>query len=137
MDLSSKKRHELVEIAKDLGIDGLFRMRVQEIIEEIKKKRRFGRSKKGSFIYVLVSSEKPNLIKIGITDRDPETRAKELTNSTGVAMPFIVAYQAPTDNPEKVEKAVHDRLSEKRVNPNREFFRVKLRRAIAIIEEEV
>jgi hypothetical protein len=137
MDLSSKKRHELVEIAKDLGIDGLFGMRVQEIIEEIKKKRRFGGSKKGSFIYVLVSSEKPNLIKIGITNRDPETRAKELTNSTGVAMPFIVAYQAPTDNPEKVEKAVHDRLSEKRVNSNREFFRVKLRRAIAIIEEEV
>lgn len=137
MDLSSKKRHELVEIAKDLGIDDLFGMRSQEIIDEIKKRRRLGGSTEGGFIYVLVSSEKPNLVKIGITERDPEKRAQELTSSTGVAMPYIVAYQAPTDNPEKVENAVHERLAKERVNPKREFFRVKLRRAISVIEEEV
>lgn len=90
MDLSSKKRHELVEIAKDLGIDDLFGMRSQEIIDEIKKRRRLGESTEGGFIYVLVSSEKPNLVKIGITERDPEKRAQELTSSTGVAMPYIV-----------------------------------------------
>ncbi|WP_263819916.1 GIY-YIG nuclease family protein [Salinibacter sp.] len=88
------------------------------------------------YVYVLVSSEKPNLVKIGSTERDPQTRAKELSSNTGVAMPYIVAYQAEVDNPEQVEKAVHNRLSERRVNPNREFFRVETRRAIKAIERE-
>ena len=89
----------------------------------------------GGFVYVLVSSEKPNLVKIGMTERDPEERARELTASTGVSMPYIVAYEARVENPLDAEKKVHSRLSEERVNPNREFFQVPLKKAIATIEE--
>jgi DNA-directed RNA polymerase subunit RPC12/RpoP len=89
------------------------------------------------YVYVLVSSEKPNLVKVGMTERTPEERARELSQTTGVAMPYIVAYEAKTSRPKEVEKAVHRRLADKRVNPNREFFRVKPKRAIEAIEQEI
>jgi DNA-directed RNA polymerase subunit RPC12/RpoP len=87
-------------------------------------------------VYVMVNSEKPDLVKIGMTKRDPEKRAKEL-RGTGVSMPYIVAYEVKTEHPKQVEKAVHNRLSHKRVNPDREFFKVKPKRAIGIIEQEI
>lgn len=101
--------------------------------KEVNKK---DNSKEG-FVYVLVSSEKPNLVKIGMTDRNPEERAKELSSSTGVSMPYIVAYKVETPHPERVEKEVHSRLSQKRVNPDREFFRVETNEAIRVIEKVV
>jgi hypothetical protein len=52
-------------------------------------------------------------------------------------MPYIVAYKVETANPERVEKEVHSRLSQKRVNPVREFFRVETNEAIRVIEEVV
>jgi predicted RNA-binding Zn-ribbon protein involved in translation (DUF1610 family) len=96
-----------------------------------------GSKQKDGYVYVLVSSEKPNLVKIGMTYRNPEERAKELSSSTGVSMPYIVAYKMETPNPERVEKKVHGRLSQKRVNPDREFFRVETNEAIRVIEEVV
>lgn len=82
-----------------------------------------------------MSSEKPELVKIGRTSRDPETRAKELSSDTGVSMPYIVAYQVETVYASEIESAVHRRLSDSRVNPNREFFRVRTRKAIQTIEK--
>lgn len=120
--------------------------------EEMIRKKRFIKMRRGivynndsdksnekeeGFVYVLVSSEKPNLVKIGMTDRNPEERAKELSSSTGVSMPYIVAYKVETAYPERVEKEVHSRLSQKRVNPDREFFRVETNEAIRVIEEVV
>lgn len=36
------------------------------------------------FVYILRNDYVPNLVKIGYTDRDPSTRAEELSNFTGV-----------------------------------------------------
>lgn len=112
--------------------------------EFIKMRRKVGGKKENDknvsekgFVYVMVSSEKPNLVKIGMTNRNPEERAKELSSSTGVSMPYIVAYKVETPNPGRVEKKVHSRLSQKRVNPDREFFRVETNEAIQVIEEVV
>jgi len=105
-------------------------------IEDKKEYKNKDDSEKG-FVYVMVSSEKPNLVKIGMTNRNPEERAKELSSSTGVSMPYIVAYKVETPNPGRVEKKVHSRLSQKRVNPDREFFRVETNEAIRVIEEVV
>lgn len=93
--------------------------------------------KDNGYVYVLVNSASPDLVKIGMTIREPEKRAEELNSSTGVAMPYIVAYEAQTPHPRRVESAVHDRLSQKRVNPDREFFRVDLKQAVEIIEQEL
>jgi ribosomal protein L37AE/L43A len=94
-------------------------------------------SKSEGYVYVPVNSANPDLVKIGMTSREPEERAEELNNSTGVAMPYIVAYEAETPYPRKVESAVHERLSDKRVNPDREFFRIDLKEAIEVIEQEL
>lgn len=83
----------------------------------------------------MVSSEKPSLVKIRMTKREPKKRAEELSKSTGVSMPYIVAYKVGVKNPSEVEKVVHENLSNERVNPNREFFRVETSRAIRTIEE--
>lgn len=94
-------------------------------------------TEKKGYVYVMVNSAKPNMVKIGMTERNPEKRAEELSSSTGVAVPYVVAYEAATDRPKEVEKAVHDRLSEERVNPDREFFGVKAKRAIEVIEQQI
>lgn len=108
-----------------------------ESTKKVESSNGYSKERPKGYVYVLVSSSKPDLIKIGMTNREPEERAKELNSSTGVAMPYIVAYEAETPHPEKVERKVHNRLSDKRVNQNREFFRVKLKRAIEVIEQVV
>lgn len=94
-----------------------------------------GDKEKEGYVYVMVSSEKPNLVKIGMTKRKPKKRAKELSSSTGVSMPYIVAYKVKVSNPSRVESLVHKRLSDSRVNQNREFFEVETSKAIRTIEE--
>jgi hypothetical protein len=138
------KRSELIEIAKDLGISDLFGMRSDEIRSRIRNHPRSGYEPQDDkvgdhegYVYILVSSAKPGIVKIGCTDRNPEQRAKELSNSTGVAMPYIVAYHVEVEDPERVERDVHQRLSESRVNPNREFFEVPVKRAIDTIFQEM
>jgi len=96
-----------------------------------------GSSEKQGYVYVLVNSAKPEMVKIGMTERNPQKRAEELSSSTGVAVPYVVAYEAATDRPKEVEKAVHDKLSEERVNSDREFFRVGATRAIEIIQQQI
>jgi hypothetical protein len=74
------------------------------------------------WIYVLVNSTMPNLVKIGKTTRHPENRAKELGGSTGVASPFIVAFSEKFDNIHKAEQVVHALLNASRLSDKREFF---------------
>lgn len=86
------------------------------------------------YVYVLVSSGKPGIVKIGATERDPESRAEELSSSTGVSMPYIVAYEVETDHPYELESQVHDALKDSRITPNREFFEVPTKEAISTIQ---
>lgn len=43
-------------------------------------------------IYILVNPSMEGLVKIGKTTRDPESRARELSQATGVPTPFYVAF---------------------------------------------
>jgi hypothetical protein len=45
------------------------------------------------YLYVLVNSSMPGLVKVGKTARSPTQRADELSGVTGVATPFIVAFE--------------------------------------------
>jgi len=80
------------------------------------------------YIYVLVNSAMPDLVKVGFTTRNPAGRAKELGAVTGVPVPFIVAYERPVANCQLAEQLIHRALQEKgfRVAENREFFRAPL-----------
>lgn len=80
-----------------------------------------------SYVYVMSNSSITGtqghpLFKIGYTDSDPQTRAKELSLATGVAKPFIVTGYYRVIDGYKVEQRVHKILEQYRVNANREFF---------------
>lgn len=76
------------------------------------------------WVYVLINPSMPEIYKVGMTDRTPEERAKELSASTSVATPFLVIYKQRTNYPKQLEYEVHKELekSNSRVNQNREFF---------------
>ena len=76
----------------------------------------------------------PGLVKVGFTDGCPYARARQLSNATGVAHPFEVAWARECYAPRTVEFDVHQRLSRYRVNRRREFFRCDVETAKREIE---
>lgn len=78
------------------------------------------------YVYLLRNSAMPGLVKIGFTDRDPKTRAAELSSSTSLPEPFsIVAWwEIEGITARSVESRIHSHLSHVRHAHNREFFRV-------------
>jgi hypothetical protein len=92
-------------------------------------------SKRG-WIYILTNRSMPGLVKIGLTTRDPETRAKEVSGATGVPIPFEIAHRRRVADCFAVEQAIHRQLDRHRVGKNREFFQMSLgdaKRAVDII----
>jgi hypothetical protein len=77
------------------------------------------------WIYVLVNSSIPGMAKVGRTMRRPADRVAELSAATGVATPFVLAFDHAVADCHAAERAVHDELDRRgwRVAPNREFFR--------------
>jgi len=76
------------------------------------------------FVYIMENSAMPGLYKVGCTMRSPRQRAIELSASTGVPCTFDVIYYAEVENPDRVERRVHQHLDRFRYNGNREFFSV-------------
>ena len=78
-----------------------------------------------------------NLYKIGLTRRNPDVRAGELSSSTGVPLPFGVLASWEVGDCAAVETESHKRLDAMRVNPNREFFHGKLQEMTTVITQVV
>ncbi len=76
------------------------------------------------WVYVLVNSSMPGLSKVGCTTRAPHDRAAELSGVTGVATPFVVAYEQAFADCHAAERAIHAELDQRglRVHARREFF---------------
>nr|WP_283247404.1 GIY-YIG nuclease family protein [Lederbergia citrea] len=89
------------------------------------------------YIYVLTNESMPNLLKIGKTTRDTFTRITELSNSTGVPTPFVLAFQQYFKDCHTAESVIHKTLELKgeRLNNNREFFNSSLESVIQLILE--
>ena len=88
------------------------------------------------WVYVLTNPAYTGLVKVGHTDRHPETRAAELSAVTGVPARFIVAYAHQVTDHEALEGIAHGRLAACRTNDKREFFRCSVGHARRIIEQE-
>lgn len=87
-------------------------------------------------VYLLTNPVMPGLVKIGMTTReDIDARLRELY-STGVPVPFECAYacRVKKSGCAKIEKALHTAFSPQRINANREFFRIQVEQARAILE---
>ena len=63
------------------------------------------------YVYILISPAFPDLLKIGMTTRTPEERAKELSKGTGVPASFVVAYSELVNNCSLAESLLHEKLS--------------------------
>jgi len=86
----------------------------------------------GGYIYLLCNESMPGLVKIGRTQRDLDTRLREL-NTTGVPSPFYLFAAIRTADCCEVERALHKAFGDKRVSKNREFFRVDPRDLLPLV----
>ncbi|MEU7563418.1 GIY-YIG nuclease family protein [Streptomyces eurythermus] len=86
------------------------------------------------FVYVLSTREAPEMLKIGYTNRDPLTRAKEINSATGVIIPWGVRGAWMVAHADRVEADVHALLADYRVRRDREFFNMPFAEAARVIE---
>ncbi len=87
-------------------------------------------------VYLLTNPCMPGLVKIGMTaQEDIDKRMKELY-TTGVPVPFECQFACSVNKKDcaKIEKALHTAFDPQRVNKNREFFRINVEQAKAILE---
>ena len=87
-------------------------------------------------VYLLTNPVMPGLVKIGMTaQEDIDKRMKELY-TTGVPVPFECQFACRVKKSDcvKIEKALHTAFEPQRINANREFFRINVGQAKAILE---
>lgn len=87
-------------------------------------------------VYLLSNPCMPGLVKIGMTKQeDLEKRMKELY-TTGVPVAFKCEFACRVNNKDcaKIEKALHTAFEPQRINKNREFFKINVEQAKAILE---
>lgn len=87
-------------------------------------------------VYLLTNPVMPGLVKIGMTtQQEVDKRMKELY-TTGVPVPFECSFACRVKKTDcaKIEKALHTAFAPDRVNANREFFRINVEQAVAILE---
>lgn len=85
------------------------------------------------YVYILFNSLHPDLVKIGRTTKTVEERVRKI-NSTGVPMPFVVAYKRRVKDCIYAENCIHNMLKSERKQFNKEFFKIPLAEAIHLTE---
>jgi len=83
------------------------------------------------WVYVISNKSMPGIVKVGYTDRSPESRADEL-NHTGNPHSYLADYGMLVDNPKSIERRVHKNL--RYCREGREWFRCSAEDAIAAIQ---
>lgn len=85
------------------------------------------------YIYIIENqSFIPGLLKIGMTEREPQKRIKELSSSSGVPTEFNILYTKKIKTPRIIEQLVHDKF--KKYRYEKEFFQVELDMIVKFIE---
>jgi hypothetical protein len=87
------------------------------------------------YVYVLVNKSMPDMVKIGMTVRDVEERAKEISGATGVPTPWIPVYSFKCFDSYKLEQELHEHLDAVRVAGNREMFYMHSSDAVATVKK--
>ncbi|WP_148716468.1 GIY-YIG nuclease family protein [Chitinolyticbacter meiyuanensis] len=87
------------------------------------------------FVYVLGNACMPGIYKVGMTDRAPMQRCRELSAATAAPMGFDLLFYIEVDEALKVEHEIHSLFAEERVNESREFFEVSFSRLIECLRD--
>ena len=91
------------------------------------------RGEGNQWIYILSNPSIPEALKIGYTNLSPELRAKQISSSTGVVVPFKVEWAFRCFDGNLMENEVHEALKEYRISNQREFFQIDLEEAKNVI----
>jgi hypothetical protein len=94
-----------------------------------------GGVRKPEYVYVLVNKSVPNMVKIGMTTKTPDERAREISAATGVPTPWIPIYSLSCYRSDLLEEEVHQHFYAYRVAGNREMFSIDSVTAQKIIDE--
>jgi len=86
------------------------------------------------YVYVLVNKSMPDMVKIGMTIREVDQRAKEISGATGVPTPWIPVFSFKCFNSHKFEQEIHEHLDAVRVSGNREMFYLHSKDAIETVK---
>lgn len=90
------------------------------------------------YIYALSNPAMPGLLKIGFTQHsDTKRRVLELSKSTAVPLNFVLEFEQLIENPMQYERLIHARLSQYRLSPDKEFFKIDLDTVEKIIRQIV
>lgn len=80
------------------------------------------------YLYCFSNRTMPGVLKIGMTEREPQQRLKEANTSDTwrPPTPYVLEFAKKVKNPKYKETLLHTLLSQytERINPKREFFRV-------------
>lgn len=89
------------------------------------KKKTTGKTVKvegDEYVYILANpSYRSGFFKIGLTKREVDSRMRELF-TTGVPTPFVKCVTLKTDDCKTLEKALHSKYANRRINSRREWF---------------
>jgi hypothetical protein len=94
-----------------------------------------GGARPAEYVYILVNTSIPYMIKIGMTTRSVDERACEISKATGVPTPWVPVYSFRCYASHILERRVHEHLRQYRVSEDREMFNVTSNTAQAIIED--
>lgn len=86
------------------------------------------------YVYIMINTAFPDLIKIGRTIKSSSERASELY-TTGTPGKFVVVYDVLVDDCIEVERVMHELIGDKRYSNNREFFHATTKEAIELLQE--
>ena len=80
------------------------------------------------YVYAFSTESMPGIFKIGMTERTPEKRLSEANGSDEFKppLPYVIAIYKKVNNCKETEKKIHALLSDKRINPHREFFKITI-----------
>ena len=80
------------------------------------------------YIYCFSNPSMPGILKIGMTERTPETRLREANASDTwrPPTPYNIEFAKKVYNPSKKENTLHTLMEQytDRIHPRREFFRI-------------
>ena len=81
------------------------------------------------YVYALSNESMPGIFKIGMTERSPEERLLEanLPHVFTPPTPYVIACYKKVKNCKETEKMIHALIYDKRVNKNKEFFKIPIK----------
>ena len=86
------------------------------------------------YVYILGNTKNPEIIKVGETNRHPETRATELSKLTGTIGKYFVEWFIEVPDSKIAEKVAHFKLKEYHYDESKELYEVSAFNAYKILE---